>query len=57
MARILSHCHPAPKGQFEKLAPRAGLDGTVEELARCTCDLGTATSLVTGHWSLVTDNW
>ncbi len=40
MLRILAHCHPAPKGQFEKLDPRAGLDGTVDELARCTRELG-----------------
>lgn len=40
MLRILAHCHPVPKGVFEKVEPDAGLDGTVGELARCTRELG-----------------
>jgi predicted TIM-barrel fold metal-dependent hydrolase len=40
MLRILSHCHPAPKGLFERLSPGTGLDGTAEELARCAPELG-----------------
>lgn len=40
MLRIMSHCHPAPRGQFAKLSPGTGLDGTVGELARCTRELG-----------------
>jgi predicted TIM-barrel fold metal-dependent hydrolase len=40
MLKIMSHCHPAPAGQFERLSPGTGLDGTVAELARCTPELG-----------------
>ncbi len=40
MLRILSHCHPVPKGVFEKVQPQAGLDGTPEELVRCARELG-----------------
>jgi hypothetical protein len=40
MLRILSHCHPLPKGVFEEQNPDAGLDATAEELVRYARQLG-----------------
>jgi len=40
MLKILFHCHVFPKGIFERNAPEAGIEGTPEELSRCTRELG-----------------
>jgi predicted TIM-barrel fold metal-dependent hydrolase len=43
---ILFHCHPLPKGVFERNMPGTGFDGTAGELVRCAHEMGFSRAVV-----------